>query len=153
VVDWSSSAESIYLSYASRTKWERGLVRYDIKAKKLQDLVKDSHLYSGFRLSKDGRTFVFNSAESNRPADLYASDADFKKVRRLTESNPQLKSKRLSKTELVSYLDVDGNKMYGVLYYPVDYEAGKKYPTVFNIYEQFFDDNFNSTINILTSNG
>jgi len=153
MVDWSPAADSIYLSYASRTKWERGLVRYDVKARKLQDLVKDSHLYSGFRLSKDGSTFVFNSAESNRPADLFVADADFKNIRRLTESNPQLKTKRLSKTDLVSYLDVDGNKMYGVLYYPVDYEAGKKYPTVFNIYEQFFDDTFNSTINILTSNG
>ncbi len=153
VVDWSPNADNIYLSYASRTKWERGLVRYDVKAKKLEDVIKDSHLYSGFRLSRDGRMFAFSSAEGNRPGDLYAADVDFKNVRRLTESNPQLKGKRLSKTELVSYLDVDGNKMYGVLYYPVDYEAGKKYPTVFNIYEQFFDDTFNSTVNILTSNG
>ena len=99
------------------------------------------------------RNFVFNSADGNRPGDVFVADSDFKNVRRLTELNPQLKAKRLSKTELVSYLDVDGNKMFGVLYYPVDYEAGKKYPTVFNIYEQFFDDNFNGTINILTSNG
>ncbi len=153
VVDWSPNADNVYLSYASRTKWERGLVRYDVRAKKLEDIFKDSRLYSGFRLSRDGRTFVFSSAEGNHPADLYAADVDFKHVRRLTDSNPQLKGKRLSKTELVSYLDVDGNKEYGVLYYPVDYEAGKKYPTVFNIYEQFFDDTFNGTLNILTSNG
>lgn len=153
VVDWSPSGDRIYLNYASRTKWERGIARYDLKARKLEDVIKDSRLYSGFRLSKDGSTFVFSSAEGNRPADLYAADVEFKNVRRLTDSNPQLKAKRLSKTELVPYLDVDGNKMFGVLYYPVDYEAGKKYPTVFNIYEQFFDDQFNSTINILTSNG
>jgi dipeptidyl aminopeptidase/acylaminoacyl peptidase len=153
VVDWSPAADSFYLSYASRTKWERGLVRYDVKAKKLQDLIKDSRLYSGFRLSKDGRTVVFSSAEGNRPGDLFVADADLKNVRRLTELNPQLKMKRLGKTELVSYLDVDGNRMYGVLYYPVEYVSGKKYPTVFNIYEQFFDDNFNGTINILTTNG
>lgn len=153
VVDWSPSSDNVYLSYASRTKWERGLVRYDMKAKKLEDVIKDSHLYSGFRLSRDGRTFVFSSAEGNRPGDIYAADVDFKNVRRLTDSNSQVKAKRLSKTELVPYLDVDGAKMYGVLYYPVDYEAGKKYPTVFNIYEQFFDDTFNSTVNILTSNG
>ena len=153
VIDWTPSADTIYLSYASRTKWERGIVRYDVKAKRLDDVIKDPRLYAGFRLSKDGRTFVFSSAEGNRPGDLYAADVDFKNVRRLTDSNPQLKARRLSKTELVSYLDVDGNKMYGVLYYPVDYEAGKKYPTVFNIYEQFFDDTFNGTINVLTSNG
>lgn len=153
VLDWSPDGENIYLTYASRTKWERGLVRYGVRSRKLEDVVKDSHLYSGFRLSRDGRTLVFHSSEGNRPADLYAADVEFKSVRRLTDSNPQLKAKRLGKTELVSYLDVDGNKMFGVLYYPTDYEAGKKYPTVFNIYEQFFDDTFNSTINILTSNG
>jgi dipeptidyl aminopeptidase/acylaminoacyl peptidase len=153
VVDWSPDAQSIYLTYSARTKWERGLVRYNVKTKQLEGLVKDSRLYSNFRLSKDGRTFVFTSSDGNRPGDLFAADGDLKNIRRLTDANPQLKDKRLSKTELVSYLDVDGNKMYGVIYYPVDYEAGKKYPTIFNIYEQFFDDSFNGTVNILTSNG
>lgn len=153
VVYWSADGDNIYLTYASRIKWERGVVRYAVKAKKIEDLLKDSHIYAGFRPSKDGRTFVFQSADGNRPADLYAADSDFKNIRRLTDANPQLKAKRLSKTDLVSYLDVDGNKTYGVLYYPADYEAGKKYPTVFNIYEQYFDDTFNGTINILTSNG
>ena len=152
VLEWSPDGESIYLTYASRTKWERGLVRYNTKAKRLEDLVKDSHLYSGFRLSKDGHTIIFNSSESDRPGDIYAADADMKNVRRLTDVNPQLKEKRFSKTQLIEYLDADGNKTYGVLYYPSDYEAGKKYPTVFNIYEQFFDDTFNGTINVLTSN-
>ena len=54
---------------------------------------------------------------------------------------------------LFAYLDVDGNKLYGVVYYPIDYKAGQKYPVVFNIYEDFFDDTFNGTINVLTSNG
>ncbi len=153
IVSWSPNADNIYMTYASRTKWERGLVRYDVKAKRLDELVKDSRLYGGFTFSKDGKTIVFNSADGNRTGDFYAADADLKNVRRLTDLNPELKAKRLSKTELVPYLDADGNKTYGVLYYPADYEPGKKYPTVFNIYEQFFDDNFNGTINVLTSNG
>jgi dipeptidyl aminopeptidase/acylaminoacyl peptidase len=153
VIEWSPDGDSIYLTYSSRTKWERGLVRYNVKAKQLEDLIKDSRLYSGFRLSKDGRTVVFSIAEGNRPADLYAADASMKNVRRLTDANPQLAARQLSKTGLIEYLDADGNKTYGVLYYPTGYEAGKKYPTVFIIYEQFFDDTFNGTINFLTSNG
>jgi dipeptidyl aminopeptidase/acylaminoacyl peptidase len=145
--------DNIYLSYAARTKWERGLVRFNRASKQMSDLVKDARLYSNFRLSKDGKTFVFSAANGNAPADLFVADAEFKAVRRLTEANPQLQAKRLSKTELISYLDVDGTKSYGVLYYPVDYEAGKKYPTVFNIYEQFFDDTFQGTLNVLTNNG
>jgi len=154
VVEWSgSNDDAIYLTYASRTKWERGLVRYSRASKQMTDLVKDSRIYSNFRLSKDGKTWAFSAAEGNRPGDLFVADAEFKNIRRLTDANPQLKDKRLSKTELVSYLDVDGNKSYGVLYYPVDYEPGKKYPTVFNIYEQFFDDTFQGTINVLANNG
>ncbi|MGH9766288.1 MAG: prolyl oligopeptidase family serine peptidase [Blastocatellia bacterium] len=154
VVEWGApNDDAIYLTYASRTKWERGLVRYSRASKKMTDLIKDSRIYSNFRLSKDGKTWAFIAAEGNRPGDLFVADAEFNIVRRLTDSNPQLKSKRLSKTELISYLDVDGKKSYGVLYYPVDYEMGKKYPTVFNIYEQFFDDAFQGTINVLTNNG
>jgi dipeptidyl aminopeptidase/acylaminoacyl peptidase len=153
VVEWSPNGDDIYLTYASRTKWERGLVRYNRGTKQMADLVKDGRLYSNFRLSKDGSTFIFNAAEGNRPADLYIADTAFKSVRRLTDLNPQLKNKRLGKTELVSYLDADGKKSHGVLYYPVNYEPGKKYPTIFNIYEQFFDDTFNGTVSILTNNG
>jgi dipeptidyl aminopeptidase/acylaminoacyl peptidase len=153
VVEWDRDGKNIYLSYASRTKWERGLTRYNVEAKRMEDLIKDSRLYSGVRLSRDGNTFIYSSAEGNRPSDLYAADAEFKNVRRITSANPQLNSRRLAKTELIPYLDADGNKTFGVLYYPMDYEAGKKYPTVFIIYEQFFDDTFNGTINVLTSNG
>ena len=150
VIEWNG--DDIYLSYAARTKWERGLVKYNRASKQMTDLVKDARIYSNFRLSKDGQTFVFSAAEGNRPADVFAADASFKNVRRLTDANPQLKAKRLGKTELISYLDVDGTRSYGVVYYPADYEAGKKYPTVFNIYEQFFDDTFQGTINVLTNN-
>jgi dipeptidyl aminopeptidase/acylaminoacyl peptidase len=35
----------------------------------------------------------------------------------------------------------------------VGYEKGKTYPTVFSLYEQFFDDDFNGTISVLTAAG
>jgi dipeptidyl aminopeptidase/acylaminoacyl peptidase len=154
VVAWNGpDDDAIYLTYASRVKWERGLVRYSRASKQMTDLIKDSRIYSNFRLSKDGKTWVFSAAEGNRPADLFSADADFKTVRRLTDANPQLKAKRFGKTELISYLDADGTRSYGVIYYPTDYESGRKVPTIFNIYEQFFDDSFQGTINVLTSNG
>ena len=84
---------------------------------------------------------------------MFTADASFHGERKLTDLNPELAQKNLSKTELVPYLDADGKKLFGVLYYPSNYEKGKKYPTVFNLYEQFFDDTFVGTINILTANG
>jgi dipeptidyl aminopeptidase/acylaminoacyl peptidase len=153
VIDWDPAGANLYLSFASRIRWERGLARYNLSSKRLEDLIKDGRLYSDYRLSEDGGTWVFACAEGNRPADLYLADAAFKNVRKLADSNPKLKTGRLGKTELIPYLDADGKKLYGVLYYPVDYAAGQKVPTIFLIYEQFFDDTFNGTISVLNANG
>jgi len=153
VVEWSPDGRRIYLTYSSRKAWERGIIRYDSDTRQTADLVRDSRIYANVRLSKDGSTVIFSAAQGNHPADLFAADPDFKNIRRLTDVNTRLATRPIAKTELVSYLDVDGNKLYGVVYYPIDYKAGQKYPVVFNIYEDFFDDTFNGTINVLTSNG
>lgn len=153
VLDFSGDGRLVYLQYQSRTKWERGVVRYDIAGKKLDELFRDGRLYSQWRLSRNGSRWVFLSAEGNRPNDLYAADAALGGMRRLAESNPQLRDTALGKTELISYLDVDGRKQNGVVYYPPEYDSGKRYPVVFNVYEQFFDDTYNGTVNVLTANG
>ena len=153
VLDWSPSGDAVYLSYSSRTKWERGVARYDVASKHLEDLMKDARIYTGLRLSHDGNRWLYLAAEGNRPPQVFTADAAFKGERKLTNLNPQLADKNLGKTELVPYLDADGKKLFGVLYYPSNYEKGKKYPTVFNLYEQFFDDAFNGTVSVLTANG
>jgi dipeptidyl aminopeptidase/acylaminoacyl peptidase len=90
-------------------------------------------------------------AEGAAPADIYAAAADFTNVRRLSTS--PLNGKRVARTQLVDYLDADGNRLHGVLYYPVDYVEGTRVPTIFIVYETFFDEGFNSTVALLTANG
>jgi dipeptidyl aminopeptidase/acylaminoacyl peptidase len=153
VLDFSPSGDAVYLNYSSRTKWERGVSRYDVASKRLEPLMKDGRIYTAFHLSHDGNRWVYLASAGNRPPQVFTADASFKGEHRLTELNPQLDGKKLAKTELIPYLDADGKKLFGVLYYPSNYEKGKKYPTVFNLYEQFFDDTFVGTINILTANG
>lgn len=72
-------------------------------------------------------------------------------MRRLTDANPQLGS--LGRTELMRYLDADGHPKYGVVHYPVGYQPGTRYPTVFIIYESFFDDTFDPVANLLNARG
>jgi len=150
---WSRDGQQLYFTKASRTQWERGFVRYDRGSKRLDDLVKDGRNYSGLRLSKDGKITVVAIAAGNRPADIYVADANLGGMRRLVESNPQLNDKRIGPTELVSFLDADGHRKYAVVYYPGDYQKGKAYPTIFNVYEDFFDDSFDVRTNVLTGHG
>jgi dipeptidyl aminopeptidase/acylaminoacyl peptidase len=152
-VAWSPDARYVYLTSASRNAWERGVTRFDRTAKKLEELVKDGRLYSNFRLSKNGEVAMLAVADGNRPPDIYVGDASLRGLRRITESNPWMRERQVGRTELLSYLDADGHKKYGVVYYPASYVAGQRYPTVFNVYEDFFDDTFDATANVLTAAG
>ncbi len=152
-VAWSPDGRYVYFSYASRTEWQRGLVRIDRTTGRTEELVKDGRLYQGFRLSKDGTRLVYTSSEGNRPGDLYVADAQLKNARRLTTANPAIDRLPLAKTQLLAYRDIDGRTRRGVVYLPADYTPGKTYPTLFNIYEDFFDDTFDATVNVLTSQG
>lgn len=153
VVSWSPDGRHLYMTYSAKDKWERGFTRYDLQERRMQDLIKDSNLYRSLQMSKDGKKFFFSFSNGDRPADLYSTDREFNNIVRLTEMNPWIMEKKLTRSELVSYLDVDGKKLYGILYYPVDYEPGKKYPLVCEIYERFFDNGFHPSMNIITNQG
>ena len=152
-VGWSPDARYVYLTSASRTAWERGIARFDRQTKQLQDLVKDSRLYSNFRLSRNGAVTVLSASDGNRPADIYVGDAALGALRRVTDGNPWMRERLIGRTELLPYLDADGHKKYAVVYYPAGYTQGQRSPTVFNIYEDFFDDTFDATANVLTASG
>lgn len=152
-VDWSPDGQFAYFSFGAGSEWRRGLVRFDTETGARDTLMEDDRLYTGFTLSDDGSTIVYSAASGNRPYDLYAADTESGASRRIVETNPALASKALGTTELVDYLDVDGDKLFGVLYYPVDYTPGTPVPTVFLVYERFFDNRFNSTIAVLNNAG
>lgn len=153
LLDWSPDGRWLYLSWASRTRWERGLVRYDLRRGEMEEVVKESGLFRSIRLTEDGESFYYEYSDGDHPEDLYRSPADFSSRDRLTELNPWISERTLTRSELVSWLDVDGERLYGVLYYPVGYEEGKQYPLVCEIYETFFDNGFNTNMNMFANAG
>jgi dipeptidyl aminopeptidase/acylaminoacyl peptidase len=152
-VDWTPMGDAILVQYGEPDRWDRGLSRLDLRTKALTPLVRDHGVYQGFRVSRDGGTILFQKSDGTRPAELYAADASFGRVRKLTDLNPWIAKKALPTSELVSYRDADGKVLYGVLRYPIGYEKGRKYPTVFEIYETFFDNGFNGRAAMLAGHG
>jgi dipeptidyl aminopeptidase/acylaminoacyl peptidase len=152
-IDWAPDGRSIYASWAARDRWERGIVSIDATTGNLTPLVRDDRLYGGVRMVRNGTGFILTVSDGARPADLYATDGRFAAMKRLSDLNPWLAAKALPGSELVKYRDVDGKELYGVLRYPVGYEKGKKYPTVFELYETFFDNGFNGRAAFLANHG
>lgn len=153
VVGFSPDGSQVFAAYADRDRWARGLVRIDASSGVLTTLVKDSRVFDNFRFARDGRRVFFSVSDGDHPAELYTANADFSSLRKLTDINPWMAEKALPRSELVSYRDTDGKVLYGVLRYPVNYEKGRRYPTVFELYETFFDNGFNGRAAFLGSHG
>jgi len=152
-ITWSHDGRYLYFSQSARTTWNRAVMRFDRTAKQMAELARGAKFFTGLRLSKDGSTAVLAIADGNRVADVYVGDAALGGLRRVVESNPQLAQKPFAKTRLISYLDADGKTRHGVVFLPASVVSGEKLPTVFLIYEDFFDDTPDPVANLLASNG
>jgi len=153
VQSWSEDGRYIYFTYSASDEWQRGLKRLDLQSGAIETMMLDENLYRSFSFSDDGGTVIYRMSDGNRPDEIWAASENFSERKQLTDLNSQLADLPLSKTELIEYLDIDGNTLYGILYYPVGYEPGRKYPLVAEIYEQFFDNGYNENMNLITAQG
>lgn len=153
MINWSQDERYLYFSYSAKDKWERGFTRYDLQTMQMENLLVDSNLYSGVQFSKDGSKVILSVSDGDMPAEIMATTASFINMNTLTDLNPWMKNKKLTRSELISYRNSDGKELQGILYYPVDYEEGKKYPLVCEIYEGFFANGYNRNMNLFTNHG
>ncbi len=153
VLGWVGE-DAVLVQRESRTEWRRELLRY-AAGQDAAELYGTRDQLEGARLSRDGGVVVFEAAPAGHPTDVYAAAVGARRlddVRRLVRPSPSLDRAILAPPELVSYLDVDGEEQYGVLYTPPDGE-GEPYPMILYVYEDFFDPGFNTFVNVMTSHG
>lgn len=154
ILGWDGE-DAVVVQREWRTEWRRELLRYGAAGDSAR-LYETRELLESVRLSEDGSTVVFESAPSGHPTDLHAgrvTEDAVEDVRRLYDVAPSLTDDMLAEAELVTYRDVDGDVLNGILYYPQDYEEGTAVPTIFYVYETFFDPGFSSFVNVMTANG
>jgi len=155
---WSEDGRHLYVSESARDAWRRGVAMVDLETDLWYTSVMERNTLSGWRLTEDGSRLIFEMSDGDTPEELYVLDADLSEnsladAREVTDLNPWLDEVALTRSELVEYLDVDGERQYGILYYPIDYVEGERYPLVAEIYEDFFDNGFNTNMNLITSRG
>lgn len=152
-LNWSQDERYLDFAYSSKEKWERGFTRFDLENKRMENLLVDGNLYSNVQHAKDGSKVVVSVSDGNLPPNVMATDMNFSSMKALTDLNPWMADKKLTRSELITYRNVDGKELKGVLYYPVDYELGKTYPLVCEVYEQFFDNGYNRNMNLIANHG
>ncbi|MCX6570186.1 MAG: prolyl oligopeptidase family serine peptidase [Candidatus Aminicenantes bacterium] len=85
----------------------------------------------GFAVSHDAKVMVYDHSTPSTPTQWYRAALAGDKLTspvRLTDLNPEFKDKAIARTEIVRWKGALGEEIDGLLYYPRDYAAGKKYP-------------------------
>jgi dipeptidyl aminopeptidase/acylaminoacyl peptidase len=75
------------------------------------------------------------ASTAKHPSEVYLINAETKgKPRRLTDSNPWLKTMQFAKQEVVKYKAKDGLELEGVLIRPLNEKPGQRYPLVLTVH-------------------
>jgi dipeptidyl aminopeptidase/acylaminoacyl peptidase len=87
-----------------------------------------------FEVSADGKTIVYRSSTASSMPELFRATIQDNKLEgtfQLTHLNSNLvKSRAVSKSEVIHWKGSNGEEVEGILRYPTDYQAGKKYPLI-----------------------
>ena len=123
----------LYFKGTNEVTQENGIYTYG-KAKVTKNLLLKSALITEIKWTEDNKKIMYTAQSAERPPHLVYFDLKHSKEKVIHQSNPQYVEYELGKSEIFSF-DVEGKKVYGVLKYPANYNAQKKYPMVVHIYE------------------
>lgn len=85
----------------------------------------------------DGKIVFYQHSTASKPTQWYVASVDgdsIKDPRSYTDLNPQYGGKAFAGAEAITWEGALGETVEGMLYYPVDYDPGKKYPLMLNIH-------------------
>ncbi len=131
VSDLAWSADGRSLLFLLEDDRNQQLARIEIKDEKLVRLSEDKAMAQGFSLA--GKRIAVLLTRAQQPAEVYALEQA--NARPLSRQNDTLIERlQLAPVEGYEATAADGNIVHGLLLKPVNYEAGKKYPTVVYIH-------------------
>lgn len=122
-----------YLSvFVKRTK-QSGYAR--LRAGAVERLVLDDASINRLARADSTDTFAFTRERYDDSPDWFVGVADLRSPRQVSATNPFQKDYAWGRSELVNYRTVAGHDLQGVLIYPANYDASKKYPMIVYPYE------------------
>jgi dipeptidyl aminopeptidase/acylaminoacyl peptidase/formylglycine-generating enzyme required for sulfatase activity len=88
----------------------------------------------GFEVSADAKTIVYGQSTASKLSQLYRAQLDGRNLSspvQLTKLNETLVSGRTyARSEIIQWKGANDEEVEGILYYPANYESGKKYPVI-----------------------
>lgn len=126
--------KDLYFSaFGDKTK-ESGFYRLTVK-NKFEKLIFEPRSVSALARAEKSDYFVYRSESYSESPNIYKVSASFRDPVKISGTNPQQAEFSWGRSEIVNFTNRDGRPLQGALFYPADYEEGKKYPMIVYIYE------------------
>ena len=153
VPSWTPDGRSLLFWSQAKTRTELYRVSVDGGAPKQLSDSKGSlgfePFFGGPSVSGDGRTIAFPWSNLQSPDNVYVADLSGAWApRKLTDVHPGLKDIALGRSEVIRWKSKDGMEIEGVVVYPTNYQAGRKYPTVVQVHggpSGWWDEGFSNS--------
>jgi dipeptidyl aminopeptidase/acylaminoacyl peptidase len=100
----------------------------------LQRIIDKDLTFTAVSTSANGQVFAAAANSDLHPAEVFAGNFQSRSAARLTTSNPQLQGITLSGSREIAWKSRDGLEITGMLMLPVDYQAGRRYPSIVQIH-------------------
>lgn len=123
-------ADGVRYRPARYTRTGAGWTRQDLSGEHAQNVFD-------WALSRDGKTLVYEHSKATKPVQWYRASLDGGAIAApaaLTDLNPGFKGKPVHDVEVVTFEGARGDDVVGLLYYPIGYEKGKRYPLLLSIH-------------------
>jgi len=90
-------------------------------------------MFESWSVSRDGRRVAYTMSGAGSPDQPYVARLDgpvIRDAKHIVELNPSFARKRLPRVEIIRWRGAQGDQVEGVLYYPLDYSEGRRYPLI-----------------------
>jgi dipeptidyl aminopeptidase/acylaminoacyl peptidase len=124
----------VYLSLYGKRSKQSGYARL-APSGEVQRLVLADAAIGSLTKADSADRYAFVRQRFDESPNVFLSGADLSSPQRWTETNPFQKDYAWGKAELINFTSTIGRPLQGILYYPANYDAKKKYPMIVYTYE------------------
>jgi dipeptidyl aminopeptidase/acylaminoacyl peptidase len=126
---WSKDGRSIYFTANLGVRNE--IMKVDVASRNVTQLTKGDHTLLGWSLNEEAGRHVFLRNTAPRPSEVFTMPASGGEMKRVTSVfDDDLAKFKTARIEAIRWKGQDGVTVEGLLYYPVDYKQGQRYPLI-----------------------
>jgi dipeptidyl aminopeptidase/acylaminoacyl peptidase len=126
---WSKDGKSII--FTANMGVHSQIMKVDVGTAQVTQLTRGDHTIGGWSFSEDHGLHVFTRNTAARPSEIHTVPATGGEPKRITSVfDEELAKFKSARVEKITWKGQDGVSVEGLLYYPIDYQPGTRYPLI-----------------------